>query len=126
MSEKKKQGRFTLQFNLQDPQQRMVSDLLEQQGRHKAQFITSAVLRYIQRPKAPERSIDPPAIGEETLEKMLLSIMKKYPQLLTAPQIELPESKCTPATPGLKSWGEPMEDDAMKAIFDTLATFRQE
>lgn len=41
MSEKKKPGRFTLQFNMEDPQQRMVSELLEQQGRHKAQFITA-------------------------------------------------------------------------------------
>ena len=50
MSEKKKPGRFTLQFNMEDPQQRMVSELLEQQGRHKAQFIASAVLSYIQCP----------------------------------------------------------------------------
>ena len=34
MGEKKKPGRFTLQFNLEDPQQRAVSELLEQQGRY--------------------------------------------------------------------------------------------
>ena len=53
MGEKKKPGRFTLQFNMEDPQQRMASDLLEQQGRHKAQFIASAILSYIQHPRAP-------------------------------------------------------------------------
>lgn len=38
MREKKAPGRFTLQFNLEDPQQKEVSDLLEQQGRRKAQI----------------------------------------------------------------------------------------
>ena len=68
MSEKKKPGRFTLQFNMEDPQQRMVSELLEQQGRHKAQFITSAVLSYIQHPSQGHGG-DPPAIDEATLER---------------------------------------------------------
>lgn len=128
MGDKKKPGRFTLQFNLEDPQQRMVSELLEQQGRHKAQFLTNAVLLYTHRPKPLEHSSNPPTIEEETLVKMLLSIMKKYPQLMAAPQNGLPELKCTPVptTSGLETWDEPIEDDATKAIFDTLAAFRQE
>lgn len=50
MGAKKQPGRFTLQFNLEDPQQQAVSELLEQQGRRKAQFLTNAVLCYVQRP----------------------------------------------------------------------------
>lgn len=45
--DKKTQGRYTLQFNLADPEQKSVSDILEQQGRHKTQFITNAVLCYV-------------------------------------------------------------------------------
>ena len=50
MAEKKNPGRVTIQFNPGDPKQLSVSELLEQQGRHKAQFITNAVLHYIHCP----------------------------------------------------------------------------
>ena len=52
MGEKKVQGRFTIQFNHSDPQQREVSAYLETQGRHKTQFITNAVLHYLNCEKA--------------------------------------------------------------------------
>lgn len=41
---KKNCGRFCVQFNLSDPQHRQVIELLERQGRRKAQFIVEAVL----------------------------------------------------------------------------------
>lgn len=128
MGEKKKPGRFTLQFNLEDPQQRTVSELLEQQGRRKAQFLTSAVLRYIQCPEPPEHSGSLPAIEEAALERMLFSIMKKHPQLMPTPQNVPVKSKDTPAptTPVSESWDDPMGEDAMKAISETLAAFCQE
>ena len=44
MGEKKNYGRFCVQFNLNDPRHRQVAELLEQQGRRKAQFIVEAVL----------------------------------------------------------------------------------
>lgn len=128
MGEKKKPGRFTLQFNLEDPQQRTVSELLEQQGRHKAQFLTSAVLRYIQCPEPPEHSGNLPAIEEAALERMLLSIMKKHPQLMSAPQNVPPEPTNTlPLTASAsETWGDSMGEDAMKAISETLAAFSRE
>lgn len=46
MGGKKQPGRFTLQFNAADPQQRQVIELLNQQGRRKAVFLTCAVLAY--------------------------------------------------------------------------------
>ena len=46
MTTKRNPGRFTLQFNLHDPAQMAVSNLLDQQGRHKAQYITNAVSYY--------------------------------------------------------------------------------
>ena len=46
MVEKRNPGRFTLQFNMNDPAQMAVSNLLDQQGRHKAQYITNAVSFY--------------------------------------------------------------------------------
>lgn len=96
MVEKKQPGRFTLQFNLKDPQQQTVSELLEQQGRHKAQFITSSVLLYIQCSKPQGHNEGPPAIDEVELEQILLSIMEKNPGLrLLLPVIHL-ERKILP------------------------------
>ena len=46
MGGKKQPGRFTIQFNLSDPQQRQVIELLNEQGRRKAVFLTAAVLSY--------------------------------------------------------------------------------
>lgn len=127
MAEKKKPGRFTLQFNLEDPQQRMVSELLEQQGRHKAQFITSAILHYIQSPKPQGADKGPPAIDEAALEQMMLSILEKHPKFAAAAPGDPPEAKESPAqtAPAAGRWENPMGDDAMQALSDTLAAFQQ-
>jgi len=45
MAEKKNAGRFCVQFNPSDPRHQQIIELLEQQGRRKAQFIVEAVLR---------------------------------------------------------------------------------
>ena len=47
MGSKKDPGKFTVRFNTADPQQRAAAELLNQQGRCKAQFITNAVLLYV-------------------------------------------------------------------------------
>lgn len=125
MSEKKKPGRFTLQFNMEDPQQRMASELLEQQGRHKAQFIATAVLSYIQCPPQGHGG-DPPAIDEATLERMLLAIIEKHPRFAGTAPSEPPGAEKPPeaAKPAKGPWETPMGDEALKAISDTLAAFQ--
>ena len=59
MGGKKQPGRFTIQFNAADPQQRQVIELLNQQGRRKAVFLTCAVLAYCGQGAAP--AIPPPS-----------------------------------------------------------------
>lgn len=46
MAEKKDPGKFTIRFNVADPKQRSAAELLNRQGRQKAQFLTTAVLHY--------------------------------------------------------------------------------
>ena len=53
MSDKKDPGKFTIRFNIADPQQQAVAELLNRQGRYKAQFITNAVMRYVHSAPAP-------------------------------------------------------------------------
>ena len=127
MSEKKAPGRFTLQFNLKDPQQRVVSELLEQQGRHKAQFITSAILRYIQGPSPHEHDSRQPGIDEAALERMLYSFLEKHPIFTAAPADNVPQVRESPtqASSGAKAWNNTIDDDAIRAISDTLSAFQQ-
>ena len=113
-----------MQFNMKDPQQRMVSELLEQQGRHKAQFIASAVLSYIQCPNPQGYGSDPPAIDEATLERMLLTIMEKHPRFAASNAPLGTDETPEPAASAKAPWKAPMDDDALKAITDTLAAFQ--
>lgn len=46
MTAKRTPGRFTIQFNMNDPMHLMASEILEKQGRHKAQYITNAISFY--------------------------------------------------------------------------------
>ena len=73
MAEKKMPGRFTVQFNMDDPQQREVADFLERLGRHKAQIITNALLHYL----SCEKAASVPLSGGAILESRLLDIIKK-------------------------------------------------
>ena len=54
MAEKKEQNKFTIQFNAADPSHRQVADLLNQQGRRKAQFLVNAVQHYLHCPETPD------------------------------------------------------------------------
>ena len=47
MDGKKDPGKFTVRFNIADPRQREVVNLLNQQGRFKAQFLANAVQHYV-------------------------------------------------------------------------------
>ena len=53
MGNKKDPGKFTIRFNIADPQQQAVAELLNRQGRYKAQFITNAVMLYVHAAPTP-------------------------------------------------------------------------
>lgn len=53
MGDKKDPGKFTIRFNIADPQQQAVAELLNRQGRYKAQFITNAVILYVHAASVP-------------------------------------------------------------------------
>ena len=78
MAEKKNKGRFTIQFNPSDPHQLKVAELLEQQGRHKAQFLTSVVLHYIHCEETPDITQSFP-IDSGELEKRIMEILERMP-----------------------------------------------
>ena len=75
MTDKKDPGKFTIRFNICDPQHKAVIDLLNRQGRSKAQFLVSAVLHYINCKETPEVSV--PVPNQAALEEMILAILAK-------------------------------------------------
>ena len=75
MADKKDPGKFTVRFNIHDPQHQTVVALLNQQGRNKAQFLASAVLHYINCKETPNLQVLP--VDPETLEKIIVSILEK-------------------------------------------------
>ena len=70
MTDKKDPGKFTIRLNICDPQHKAVIDLLNRQGRSKAQFLVSAVLHYIYCKETPEVSV--PVPNQAALEEMIL------------------------------------------------------
>lgn len=71
MSGKSTPYRFTLRFHDQDFQQKYVADLLNGMGRHKAQYITTAILHYINCTKTPDIEQNQDAQQQQRLEIMV-------------------------------------------------------
>lgn len=132
MAAKKQPGRFTIQFNAADPQQRQVIELLNQQGRCKAAFLTSAVLCYCGQGAAP--AVPPPtpesAMIEQIVQKILaaknldtLAQVGDQPDLLppTLPR----ETPGMPAAMTQTAAAEPeLAADDLAAICNTIDVFR--
>lgn len=126
MADKKNPGRFTIQFNHGDPKQQSVAELLEQQGRHKAQFITNAVLHYINCPETPETA-PPQTVDKALLEKLVLEILERQGSKATMPVENLqvqgqsaPETNSEIPSELEKLFGK----DGLSAITSTLSAFQ--
>ena len=131
MAEKKDRAKFTLRFNMADPQQMKTVEILEQQGRRTAQFLTNAVMHYLhcpQTPEIPQQSV----IGQDELEKRVLEILQRYttPQQVQNPEmpIEMPAEVDQPA-----QMLDPADDlqgllspELSAAISNTIAAFCRE
>ena len=132
MGDKKHLGRFTVQFNLGDPQQARTAEILEQQGRQKARFISTAVLHYINCSETPEVVL-PPAPNTAEIEKIVLAVLKKHtaedgvsasphrpqPQESVIPSGRAPEPEIADA----EDLKELLGDGGFSAIANTLASF---
>lgn len=87
MGGKKRPGRFTVQFNLGDPQQARTAEILERHGRQKARFISAAILHYINRKEAPQITL--PAMPDvDQIERTVLAILEKYTGTVYLPSVQ--------------------------------------
>mgnify|MGYP000845878341 FL=1 len=135
MTDKKDPGKFTIRFNICDPQHKAVIDLLNRQGRSKAQFLVSAVLHYINCKETPEVSV--PVPDQAALEEMILAILTKNqsylkkqpePKPSTAQQDAAISAASEPMPPAdgaeLEQWfgGQ----DGVASILNSLKMFEQD
>ena len=127
MADKKDPGKFTVRFNIHDPQHQTVVALLNQQGRNKAQFLASAVLHYINCKETPNQQVPP--VDPETLEKIIVSILEKRDNPKRGGGVpQKTESVCeinTAEEPQTKeeSEGWPGSAGEVSAILDSLKMF---
>lgn len=127
MAEKKDPGKFTLGLNMADPSHRQVIDILNQQGRRKAQFIVNAILHYLHCPETPEIP-QPAPVDSHVIEEIVLRILKQQTSAFPEPDIT-PEQKKPPQkseslhTEGMEAL---LGKDGLSTIANTLAAFRND
>ena len=129
--EKKDPGKFTVRFNMADPQQKAVIDLLNQQGRYKAQLLTSAVLHYVHCPETPDiRSAA--AVDSTEIERIVCHVLAQQqtaaPSALRQGGQEPGEAVIPWEEPdsSLSETRNPAEDADKAAILQTLDAFRKQ
>ncbi len=115
MDGKKDPGKFTFRFNLCDPRQRRAAELLNRQGRSKAQFIANAMLHYVD--SQPSASQGGPAMDSEQLRLLVEDILA---QRQSQPQ------QAAPAPPAAPADNDPLNDTERHMIFETLNAFKKQ
>ena len=137
MGGKKQPGRFTIQFNAADPQQRQVIELLNQQGRRKAAFLTCAVLAYCGQGAAPV--IPPPSLEPAMIEQIVQKVLRQnVPAAPTQKEVAgalAPagcsrdetafQPPCASAASSLPADDTDLPDPDLAAICDTIDAFRR-
>lgn len=117
--------KFTIQFSSGDPQHQQVTEILNRQGRRKAQFLVNTVLHYIHCTETPD--ITQPPVNTDAIETIVRRIMEEYAQKPTRQEVRsTPEKK--PAKTEEIAFDDAAEllgEDGMAAIRSTMASFRR-
>ena len=137
MAAKKQPGRFTIQFNAADPQQRQVIELLNQQGRRKAAFLTCAVLAYCGQGAAPV--IPPPSLEPAMIEQIVQKVLQQNASAAPTQKDSAGavasagcsrdetafQPPCASAASSLPADDPDLPDPDLAAICDTIDAFRR-
>lgn len=115
MDGKKNPGKFTVRFNIADPRQREVVDLLNQQGRFKAQFLANAVQHYVHCYEATDyhRAL---SVDAGQIERIVRNV-------LAAQQVS---QAVRPEKQADSNQDNPLHGTDRDAIFWTLEAFQQQ
>lgn len=125
MAEKKERCKFTIQFSPADPTHQQTVDILNQQGRRKAQFIVNAVMHYLHCPETPEIPQAAP-INTDAIEVVVRRILQEQNASVSNTHEE-PKIKRTRHTENIQyeDAADMLGDDGLAAIRNTMAVFRK-
>lgn len=126
MPEKKEQNKFTIQFSIADPSHRMVADILNQQGRRKAQFIVNAVQHYLHCPETPDIPQAAP-LDTNAIEDIVRRIIEEQNKSVPVIQEPVKGHISRPKTESIHydEAAELLGKDGLTAIANTIAAFRK-
>ena len=129
MSEKKYCGRFCIQFNSDDPRHLQVIELLESQGRRKANFIAEAILHYTGESETNTAGINPAALKSMVLSIVRECLKKESSDKTTALPNEpfvLPDESETFESIEVPTATSIIDPDLLAAVQETIASSRIE
>ena len=126
MAKKKSISRFCIQFNEQDAHHQQVVDILNAQGRHKAQFIATAILHYIHCWETPIIAQDDTRL-RQTVESIVQEVLERCDGISkmqhSLPSEEVPLRKIHRSA-GISTNMEKLDNETLSAIRDSLSAFR--
>lgn len=117
--------KFTIQFSSGDPQHQQVAEILNRQGRRKAQFLVNTVLHYIHCFETPDIPQQPP-VNTDAIETIVRRIMEEYSEKPSRRDVkQAPEKKTVKSEEIVFSdAAELLGEDGMAAVRNTIAGFR--
>ena len=115
---KKDPNKFTILFNGADPLHQQVVDMLNQQGRRKAQFVVNAVQHYLHCSETPDIPQSAPAdtVAIETIVRRIMEEQSKWKpdkRTFKSEQIDFGDAADT------------LGEEGVTAIRNTMASFRR-
>lgn len=118
--------KFTIQFSSGDPQHQQVAEILNLQGRRKAQFLVNTVLHYIHCTETPDFPQQPP-VNTDAIEMIVRRIMEEYSEKPSRQDVrQTPEKKTVKSEEiAFNDAAELLGEDGMAAIKNTMASFRR-
>ena len=128
---KKDLYKFTIQFSEGDPLHQQTADILNRQGRRKAQrkaqFLVNAVMHYLHCSETPDIP-QPPPIDTNAIEMIVRRIMKEQSNSVPVPKEEAkksPERNVHAESIRYDEVEELLGEDGIAAIKNTMASFRK-
>jgi len=118
--------KFTIQFSSGDPQHQQVAEILNRQGRRKAQFLVNTVLHYIHCTETPDIPQQPP-VNTDAIETIVRRIMEECShETIRQDARQTPEKKTVKSEEiAFDDAAELLGEDGMAAIKNTMARFRR-
>lgn len=124
MAQKNNPMRFTVQFSPGDPCHQQTVDILNQQGRRKAQFIVNAVMHYINCSEIPD--IKPTVIDTALIEGVVRRLLAEQDNTEGERTPEQPQRKVHKSESiSIKDAESAIGAEGMAAIMQTMAGFRR-